>query len=190
MPASLTVFLPSANAIDLLTTDHDRIRQLFSDFERLHTSGSSQAAERVARRLCNELTVHATLEEEIFYPEARAELGDPDMVKQAKVEHAMDQQLIAQISAGSGRDAKFAAKVRVLRDGIERHMQEEEDQLFPRTQHTELDMQEIGGRLLARKYDLQAELGLLDGGRKLKRGGSGARQQTAGYKTEALRQAS
>src|SRR3954467_8706089 len=119
MPATCTAFVPSADAIELLVNDHDKIRKLFGDFERLQAARLSEEAERVARRLCAELTIHATLEEEIFYPEARAELEDPAVVNEAKVEHAMEKQLIAQISGGSIHDDKYVARVRVLREYIE-----------------------------------------------------------------------
>ncbi|MDB5808854.1 MAG: hemerythrin [Betaproteobacteria bacterium] len=159
MPATRIAYVPSADAIELLVIDHDKIRKLFDDFNRSHAAGLKHEAERIARQVCAELTIHATLEQEIFYPEARAELDDTDLVKQAKVEHAMEQQLIGQIAAGFIDDDKYAAKVRVLRENIERHMREEEDRMFPNMQQSGLEMQEIGARILARKLDLIAELG-------------------------------
>src|SRR3954469_11665455 len=126
MPATSTALLPSIDAIELLLTDHNKIRKLFNDFERLHAAGMNREAARVVRQVCSELTIHATLEEEIFYPEARAELAEPDLVNQAKVEHATENQLIAQITAGSIDDPKCLAKIRVLREYMERHMREEE----------------------------------------------------------------
>jgi len=69
------------DAIALLTAGHDTVRKLFKDFEHLHKRGSDDEAEKVASRICRELTVHATLKDEIFHPEVRAAVDDEDPMK-------------------------------------------------------------------------------------------------------------
>jgi len=163
MPASLTAYyIAPADAIELLRADHDRIRKLFADFERHLEKGARDKAEETAQRICRDVMIHSRVEEEIFYPETRAALDNADLVKEAKVEHALANYLIGQVASGSLADAKFAARVRVLAACMQRHMREEDDVMFVRARSTGLDMGEIGARIAARKHDLQIEMDLVE----------------------------
>jgi len=108
----------------------------------------------LAARICRELTVHAQIEEEIFYPAAREVLRDEDLIDEATVEHASAKDLIAQIESSSPGDDLFDAKVKVLGEYINHHVKEEQNELFPKMRQTSLDLTEIGQRMMARKQEL------------------------------------
>lgn len=158
MSAASKLVFESAGAVELLSADHARIRLLFRDFERLLRCRAWAQAQAVARLICRELEIHTTVEEEIFYPEMRGMLDDIEPIKSARVEHALAKFLSEQVAAGSIHDPKFAARVRVLAQCVERHMLEEEEQMFKRARMEVLNMQEIGARIEARKLDLRSEL--------------------------------
>src|SRR5437868_3463494 len=115
----------STNATVLLKADHDKVKKLFKQFEALHAEGSDVEADRVAEQICNELTIHATIEEEIFYPEVRSATGEEDLMDEAEVEHASAKELISQIQADMASGTKYAAKVIVLGEYIDHHVKEE-----------------------------------------------------------------
>ena len=146
------------DAIDILKADHEKVTKLFKEFERLHQDESDAEAESVAQEICNELTIHATVEEEIFYPELREAIDDEDLIDEAEVEHATAKDLIADISGMTYADDKFAAKVTVLGEYIAHHVKEEHEEMFPLARKSSLDMVELGARILERKKELQAEM--------------------------------
>lgn len=150
----------STDAITLLRADHDKVKKMFREFEKLHKDGSDDDAEMLAKEICNELTIHTTIEEEIFYPEVRAALEDDDMMDEAEVEHASAKDLVAQIRAMSASDDKFAAKVTVLGELIDHHVKEEHDEMFPKARKTEIDMSALGADMQSRKKELMAEMGV------------------------------
>ena len=154
MPAIST----ANDAIDILKADHARVTELFKEFERLHQDESDAEAESVAHEICNELTIHARVEEEIFYPELREAIDDEDLIDEAEVEHATAKDLIADISGMTCADEKFAAKVTVLGEYIAHHVKEEHEEMFPMARKTRLDMGKLGARILERKKELQAEM--------------------------------
>jgi len=150
----------SNDAIALLKADHDKVKKMFKEFERLHEEESDDEAEALAKQICNELTVHATVEEEIFYPEVRAAIDDDDLLDEAEVEHSTAKDLIAQIEGMTAADDKFAAKVIVLGEYIDHHVKEEQDEMFPKAKKADLDMAALGEQILARKKELMAEMGM------------------------------
>ena len=152
----------STNAIAILKADHEKVTKLFKDFETLHDQEEDEAAEQVAIQICNELTIHATVEEEIFYPEVRAAIDDEELVDEAEIEHASAKDLIAQIEEMSSGDDKYASKVIVLGEYIAHHVKEEQEEMFPKAKKTALDMNELGARILERKKELRVEMGLGD----------------------------
>ena len=101
-----------------------------------------------------ELTTHARLEEEIFYPAVRKAIADNPLMNEAEVEHASAKDLIAQIQALPAADPMFAAKVRVLGEYIDHHVKEEESAMFAQARKTKLDMLALGSRMEARKAEL------------------------------------
>ena len=137
-----------ANAIGLLEQDHREAEAFFSQFE----TDEERRAE-LARKICLALTVHAAIEEEIFYPMAR-QAGLGDLLDEAEVEHAAAKQLIAEIEATKKKDRLFPAKVKVLGEYVKHHIQEEEGKLFPLLQDRELDLLELGREIAARRIAL------------------------------------
>jgi len=142
------------DAIALLKQDHRNVEELFGQFENASGDGRKQ---KLARQICLELSVHATIEEEIFYPACEGKV-DEDLLKEAYVEHDGAKVLIAEIEANSeGSDEFFDAKVKVLQEQIEHHVEEEEKRmegLFSQARQAGLDMEALGEQLARRKAEL------------------------------------
>jgi len=151
----------SANeAIAQLTEDHAKVKKLFKQYERLAKDEADESErQELASLICTELTAHATAEEEIFYPAAREALEEPDLIDEAEVEHATAKDLIAQIQASTPEDPMFDAKVKVLGEYINHHVQEEEGEMFPKVRKTKLDTVALGEEIAARKAEIKEELG-------------------------------
>jgi len=151
-----------SDAIAMLKADHDKVKKLFKEFERMHKAESEEEAEQLATQICNELTIHAALEEEIFYPEVRAAIDDEELIDEAEVEHASAKELIAQIESAHSGDEKFAAKVIVLGEYVNHHIKEEQDEMFPKAKRAKVDMAALAERMAARKEELKAERGMME----------------------------
>ena len=123
----------AADAVELLTSDHAEVSALFKKYDKLADS-NAKASDRQAHaeQICTLLTVHATIEEEIFYPAARAAGVEDSLMDEADVEHAAAKDLIAQIRAMSPDEDHYDAKVKVLGEQIEHHVEEEQDKMFPK----------------------------------------------------------
>ena len=146
----------SQDAIALLKEDHRKVEELFKDFENAKGDGRK---EKLAHEICLELSVHAAIEEEIFYPACEGKV-DEDLLKESYVEHDAAKVMIAEIEAGAGEDDEFFdAKVKVLQEEIEHHVEEEEKRLeglFAQARKAEIDMDVLGEQLAARKEELTA----------------------------------
>jgi hemerythrin superfamily protein len=144
----------SQDAIALLKEDHRAVEKLFKDFEGAKGDGRKQ---RLAKQICLELTVHTMIEEEIFYPACDGKV-DEDLLKEAYVENDAAKVLVAEIEAAEGQDDDFFdAKVQVLSEQIEHHVEEEEKELFPKVRKADLDLEALGEQLAARKRELLKE---------------------------------
>lgn len=146
------------DAIKLLTQDHKEVKKLFDDYDKL-VKGDAEANEReaLAQEICGMLTLHATIEEELFYPQAREALGDnEDLIDEATVEHASAKELIAQIEDSSPEDDLYDAKVKVLSEYIQHHVKEEEGEIFPKIKKADLDLMALGEEMAQRKEALQS----------------------------------
>jgi len=150
------------DAIALLKADHRTVEQLFEQFA---TAEEAQAS-AIATRICELLTVHAQIEEEILYPAAKQAFEEDeseealDLVNEAAVEHGTAKELIAKIEAMTPEHEAFRATVKVLGEYIKHHVKEEESELFPLLKKTELDLRELGAQLFERKAALMEELGI------------------------------
>ena len=142
------------DAIALLTEDHKEVKKLFKAFEKLADSDDVERKQELAEQICLALSVHAEIEEEIFYPATRAGIDDDDLLNEAEVEHASAKDLIAQIQAMSASDEMFDAKVTVLGEYIDHHVEEEEGEMFPKAKKAKLDLAELGEQMAARKAEL------------------------------------
>ena len=144
----------SQDAVALLKEDHRTVEELFEKFEKASGEGRKQS---IAERICLELSVHAQIEEEIFYPACEGKV-DEDLLKESYVEHDGAKVLIGQIIAGGPKeDEYYDAKVKVLQEEIEHHVQEEEKRmegLFAQAKKAGLDMDALGEQLAVRKQEL------------------------------------
>ncbi|MDB5707477.1 MAG: hemerythrin [Sphingomonas bacterium] len=143
------------DAIALLKADHRKVEELFGQYEGATGDGRKQ---KIAMQICLELTVHAQIEEEIFYPACEGKIEE-DLLKEAYVEHDGAKVLIAEIEAGGPDDEYYDAKVKVLSEQIEHHVEEEEKRMegmFSQARKAGLDMDALGDQLRARKEELIA----------------------------------
>jgi hemerythrin-like domain-containing protein len=148
------------DACDLLDADHKAVKKMFNDFEKLtEARGNTREKKRMlADQICQELTVHAQIEEEIFYPAIRKAIKDELMMAEAEVEHMSAKDLIAQIQEMEAGDALFDAKVTVLGEYIDHHVKEERNEMFPKARASKVDLVKMRDALQARKEELMAEL--------------------------------
>ena len=145
----------SQDAIALLKEDHRKVEKLFKEFEEAKGEGRK---EKLARQICLELSVHAAIEEEIFYPACQGTVEE-DLLKESYVEHDAAKLLIAEIEANEGGgDEFFDSKVKVLSEEIEPHVEEEEKPggVFSQARKGKMDLDTLGERLAARKKELVA----------------------------------
>jgi hypothetical protein len=141
------------DATHLLMEDHRKVEGLFEQFEKASGDGRK---EKIARQICMELKVHAMIEEEIFYPALRGKIKDDDL-DEAYVEHDGAKLLINEIEAGGPDDSFYEAKVKVLQEQIEHHVEEEEkirDNIFQQARATDVDLEALGEKMAARKAEL------------------------------------
>lgn len=151
----MTTTRTASDACSLLDADHKAVKKMFKAYEELMSSKARSTEQKkleLAREICQELTVHATIEEEIFYPALRAVLKDTDLLAEAEVEHASAKDLIAQIEAMETADEMFDAKVTVLGEYIDHHVKEERNEIFPKARAARgLDLVSMRDELQARK---------------------------------------
>ena len=144
------------DAIALLKKDHRTVEELFADFEKASGDGRKQ---KLAEQICLDLSVHAQIEEEIFYPACEGKV-DEDLLKESYVEHDGAKVLIAEILAGEPNDEFYDSKVKVLSEEIAHHVEEEEKRmegLFAQARKAGLDMDALGEQLAVRKEELTTE---------------------------------
>jgi hemerythrin superfamily protein len=148
-------------AIELLETDHRKVEALFDEYE-AEKEGDEETKRSIAERVCQELTAHAQLEEELFYPWLRDNLEEEDMelVEEALVEHAGAKDLIEQIEDATEIDASFDAKVKVLGEYIKHHVKEEEGEIFTKVADMKDELDTLGQEMHSRKAEIMEELGM------------------------------
>ena len=153
-----TAAAASTDATSLLMRDHAEVKALFKQYQKL-ADAEAEGSERqaLAERICEMLTVHATIEEEIFYPAAREAEVERDLLDEAEVEHASAKDLIAQIQSMGPDDGLYDAKVAVLGEYIDHHVQEEEGEMFPRCREAGMDLSGLAAALAERKDELTTE---------------------------------
>jgi len=145
--------MKTQDAIALLKADHRAVEELFEKFEK---ASGSERKRKLAEEICLELSVHAEIEEEIFYPACEGKVDD-DLLKESYVEHDGAKVLIAEIMNGGPSDEYYDAKVKVLQEEIEHHVEEEEKRLeglFAQARKADLDLDELGQQLASRKAEL------------------------------------
>ena len=158
-PKGIATSAGKIDAIKLLTDDHKTVHKMFVQYAKL-CQGGADGTERqpVAEQICMALTVHAAIEEEIFYPEARSAGVEAALLDEAEVEHASVKDLIAQIQGMAPDDELYDAKVTVLGEYVDHHVKEEQDEMFPKCRQSTMDLKALGTQLAARKAELMAEM--------------------------------
>lgn len=139
------------DAFELLHEDHQKVDKLFRKFDR--TDDENERRE-LAETICSELEVHATVEEELFYPAVREAIKEEDLIEEAAVEHQSLKNLIATIKELEPSDPKYAANVTVLGEYVRHHVKEEEGQIFKKAKAAKLDVESLGENMRARKTQL------------------------------------
>ena len=144
------------DAVELLTQQHREVEEMFERFENM-TDRAKVSKKKLADEICKALIMHTQIEEEIFYPATREASEDTeDMVDEAVVEHASAKDLIAQIMEMDPGDDLYDAKVKVLSEMIEHHVEEEEKEMFPKTRQLKLDLKALGEEMKARQQEIEA----------------------------------
>ena len=147
----------SKTAIDLLKEDHDKVKKAFKEFEKMDRS-DTETCRQVVRTVCEDLRVHTTLEEEIFYPAVREAIEDEDIMNEAAVEHETAKTLIDQLENMEPDDPNYFATFTVLGEYVMHHVKEEEGEMFPQAKKAkELDLEALGEQMRARKGELQPQ---------------------------------
>ena len=143
------------NAVSLLKADHREVEELFKQYE-TQKEERSAAKVKTAQLICVALTIHAAIEEEIFYPTVRKAMKDEgkELLDEAAVEHQSLKDIIGRLDAASAKDPLYDAGVKVLEEYVKHHVKEEEGELFPKVRATDLDLEELGNQMLARKAQL------------------------------------
>ena len=144
------------DAIALLKADHEAVSHLFAEYEKTRSVLNKKA---LVAQICTALSVHAQIEEEIFYPAVKAALKDKLLVPEATVEHAGVKSLIAQLERAEPDGEMYDAKVKVLSEYVKHHVKEEQTEMFPKAKASSLDLVELGARMAARKDDLMQQAG-------------------------------
>lgn len=142
------------DAIAMLKADHEAVSQLFAEYEKTRSNPHKKA---LVAEICTSLSVHAQIEEEIFYPAVKATLKDKLLVPEATVEHTGVKDLIAQLEGVEPDGEMYDAKVKVLSEYVKHHVKEEQTEMFPKAKASSLDMIALGARMAARKDELLAQ---------------------------------
>ncbi len=148
------------DAITMLVEDHEKVQKLFEEFEKIRDDEA--AKQDLVDTVCAELTIHTQLEEEIFYPAVREAIDDEDLMNEAEVEHNNAKQIINDLIDMQPDDELYDATFTVLGEGINHHIAEEQEAMFPKVKKAKLDLEALGEEMLQRKQELQAEMGVED----------------------------
>jgi hemerythrin superfamily protein len=147
------------NCLELLTADHNRVRGLFKRFKDAEEKDDTATMQEVVAKIVEELTIHTTIEEEIFYPAIKSETEEiKDTVDEGLEEHHVAKNLIAELGTVEVGSDEWTAKVKVLIESVEHHADEEEKEMFPpvRSNTANETLESLGERLAARKVELGA----------------------------------
>ena len=140
-------------AVSLLKADHDKVKQLFDQFE---SATTRQQKKKIVQEALTELKVHAAIEEEIFYPAVRKPIGK-EIMNEADEEHHVAKLLIAELDAMNGSESHFDAKFLVLAENVRHHIKEEENEMLPKAKSVKVDFEALAEKMNRRKEKLLAD---------------------------------
>ena len=146
----------TANAVDLLKADHDKVSKAFKEFQKMDRD-DAEACRELVSRVCDDLRMHTTLEEEIFYPAVREAIDDEDIMNEAAVEHETAKMLIEQLENAAPDDPNYFATFTVLGEYVMHHVKEEEGEMFPEAKKCDIDFDALAERMRSRKEELTSE---------------------------------
>jgi hemerythrin superfamily protein len=149
-------------AVEMLREDHQKVKDLFKEFEKAE---ENEEKGQIVRAALTALEIHATLEEEIFYPAVREQIDDDDQMDEALEEHHVVKLLIGELQEMKPGDDHFDAKFKVLAESVKHHIEEEESEILPKAQDTDLDQERLGEEMTERKEELQGQKGAGAGGK-------------------------
>jgi hemerythrin superfamily protein len=170
----------SQTALDLLKADHAEVKKLFNKFERQKKNEDDDGMEQTVQAICQALSVHAQIEEEIFYPALRAAADADDALDEADVEHSHVKELVGQLEGAQAGDDHFEARVKVLSEYVQHHVDEEESTIFSKARKADIDLVALGEQLRMRKEELggsegEPDVAALAGREEAARGRNGPR---------------
>ena len=139
------------NAVQLLKQDHKKVASLF---EKYNKTKGQEAKQRIADQAMQQLEVHAQIEEQIFYPAVKKELNDGSLVSEALKEHRAVKELIDELKTMDVEDDEFEEKWAELVADVKHHVQEEESELLPQAEESEMDLADYGQQMAERKKEL------------------------------------
>jgi hemerythrin-like domain-containing protein len=144
-------------AIAMLIEDHQKVQKLFRQFEKAESENQKS---EIAELACNELTVHAELEEQVFYPAVREAIEQTDLLDEAEVEHNVAKELIEKLKGMDSADEEYAATFTVLGEYVNHHIEEEQNELFPKVKKADIDLEALAGEMMEKKQELMAQHGM------------------------------
>ncbi len=147
----------SAAAIEMLKSDHAKVKKAFKEFEKMDRS-DAETCRQIVQTVCDDLKVHTSLEEELFYPAVREAIEDEDIMNEASVEHETAKMLIEQLENMEPDDPNYYATFTVLGEYVMHHVKEEEGEMFPEAEKTDLDLEALGERMQQRKAELMSQV--------------------------------
>jgi len=148
--------MPIVDAIELLEKDHRTVEKAFKSFE---NAGTSAEKKTIAQQIIADLRVHTTIEEEIFYPVTRRKVDaeGKEMLAEAFEEHHVIKMLLDELEQMGSVNEQFEAKMTVLQENVEHHVEEEENELFPDAKKgLGKRVEELGDKMAQRKEALMA----------------------------------
>lgn len=140
-------------AISLLKKQHAEVDKLFKRFEKAKDGDKAE----IVQTACRALTIHAQIEEEIFYPALREAGVESDLLDEAEVEHVGVKRLVGELETMEPGDELYDAKVTVLTEYVKHHVKEEETEMFPNAKKSDADLDEVGERMEVRTVELQGQ---------------------------------
>jgi hypothetical protein len=168
------------NAVQMIRQDHKKVEGLFKKFAQAKSNG---AKKRICDRVIEELEVHTKLEEEIFYPAVQKELGDEEMIEEAEKEHQQAKDLIQELKTMGGENEQLEGKFSELVECIKHHVEEEQSEMLPKAEESEMDLAHYGKQMTERKKALtgksQTRRAKAKTGRKTKSGRKRRRSRRA-----------
>ena len=147
----------ATGAVELLKEQHDKVKKAFKEFEKFDRE-DTEGQQQLVQSVCEDLKLHTTLEEELFYPAAREAIADEDLLNEAQVEHETAKMLIEQLENMGPDDPNFHATFTVLGEYVLHHVKEEEGELFPQAKKSGIDLDALGERLRSRKSELTGQM--------------------------------